>query len=179
MAQLAPSALTSQDEETPSETMHALPQPTTSGPPLLLETKAQTQESRQVLTSGETYPITEGKTLTEITPNDVVERPSRPPQTTAPLTTKVEGSHVTNEAFEDFINSPRGQNAIVERSPEGRYVRFMEKLGSGASKDVYRAYDTTEGIEVAWNVVQLSGVPKAERNRIVNEVRLLERLHHP
>jgi WNK lysine deficient protein kinase len=57
-------------------------------------------------------------------------------------------------------------------------VRFAEKLGSGASKDVYRAYDTQEGIEVAWNVVNLSGVPKSERNRIVNEVRLLERLHH-
>jgi len=83
-----------------------------------------------------------------------------------------------NTAFEDFINSPKGQHAIVERSPGGRYVRFLEKLGSGASKDVYRAYDTTEGIEVAWNVVQLTGVPKNERNRIVNEVRLLERLHH-
>ena len=79
--------------------------------------------------------------------------------------------------FVDFLNSP-GQNAIVEQSPEGRYVRFMEKLGSGASKDVYRAYDTTEGIEVAWNVVNLAGVHKSERNRIVDEVRLLERLHH-
>jgi WNK lysine deficient protein kinase len=57
-------------------------------------------------------------------------------------------------------------------------LRFMEKLGSGASKDVYRAYDTEEGIEVAWNVVHLAGAPKNERNRIVNEVRLLERLHH-
>lgn len=80
--------------------------------------------------------------------------------------------------MDDYIRSPEVQNAIVERSPGGRYVRFMEKLGSGASKDVYRAYDTQEGIEVAWNVVNLSGVPKAERNRIVNEVRLLERLHH-
>jgi WNK lysine deficient protein kinase len=83
-----------------------------------------------------------------------------------------------NIALDDYIRSPEVQNAIVERSPGGRYVRFMEKLGSGASKDVYRAYDTQEGIEVAWNVVNLSGVPKAERNRIVNEVRLLERLHH-
>jgi len=82
------------------------------------------------------------------------------------------------EKFDEFIRSPEVQNAIVERSPGGRYVRFMEKLGSGASKDVYRAYDTQEGIEVAWNVVNLSGVPKNERNRIVNEVRLLERLHH-
>ena len=87
-------------------------------------------------------------------------------------------SSLSEGEFEEFINSPRGQNVIVERSPGGRYVRFMEKLGSGASKDVYRAYDTTEGIEVAWNVVNLAGVPKAERNRIVNEVRLLERLHH-
>lgn len=83
-----------------------------------------------------------------------------------------------SEDMDDYIKSPEVQNAIVERSPGGRYVRFMEKLGSGASKDVYRAYDTQEGIEVAWNVVNLSGVPKSERNRIVNEVRLLERLHH-
>lgn len=76
-------------------------------------------------------------------------------------------------------NSPQGQHDIVEKSPGGRYVRFLEKLGSGAYKDVYRAYDTIEGIEVAWNVVNLSGVPKNERLRIVNEVRLLERLHHP
>eukprot|EP00980_Cylindrotheca_fusiformis_P016695 scaffold5024_cov136-Cylindrotheca_fusiformis.AAC.24 len=78
---------------------------------------------------------------------------------------------------DDFISTPHG-NDIVERSPGGRYVRFMEKLGSGASKDVYRAYDTQEGIEVAWNVVHLAGVPRNERNRIVNEVQLLERLHH-
>ena len=83
-----------------------------------------------------------------------------------------------DEDLDEFIKSPHGQNAIIERSPGGRYVRFMEKLGSGASKDVYRAYDTQEGIEVAWNVVSLAGVPKTERNRIVNEVRLLERLHH-
>jgi WNK lysine deficient protein kinase len=80
--------------------------------------------------------------------------------------------------LQEFLSSPHGNNQIVERSPGGRYVRFIEKLGSGASKDVYRAYDTEEGIEVAWNVVHLAGVPKNERNRIVNEVRLLERLHH-
>jgi len=90
-----------------------------------------------------------------------------------------QGSVGTNDdGLDEYIRSPEVQNAIVERSPGGRYVRFMEKLGSGASKDVYRAYDTEEGIEVAWNVVNLSGVPKNERNRIVNEVRLLERLHH-
>ena len=79
----------------------------------------------------------------------------------------------------DDVIPPHIQSKIVEKSPAERYIRFKEKLGSGAYKDVYRAYDTIEGIEVAWNVVKLSGVPKAERIRIVNEVRLLERLHHP
>lgn len=90
----------------------------------------------------------------------------------------IQGDSGALSDLEDTITSPHGNNAIVERSPGGRYVRFMEKLGSGASKEVYRAYDTQEGIEVAWNVVHLAGVPKTERNRIVNEVRLLERLHH-
>jgi len=90
----------------------------------------------------------------------------------------VDPSSASVHREDNFITSPHGNNAIVERSPGGRYVRFMEKLGSGASKEVYRAYDTQEGIEVAWNVVHLAGVPRNERNRIVNEVQLLERLHH-
>eukprot|EP00977_Amphora_coffeiformis_P011115 scaffold2657_cov89-Amphora_coffeaeformis.AAC.9 len=95
------------------------------------------------------------------------------------VTTPVSESRDNRETQDDpYILSPEVSNAIVERSPGGRYVRFMEKLGSGASKDVFRAYDTQEGIEVAWNVVTLGGVPRTERNRIINEVRLLERLHH-
>ncbi|OEU13429.1 MAP kinase-like protein, partial [Fragilariopsis cylindrus CCMP1102] len=89
------------------------------------------------------------------------------------------GSTVYDDShLHDILSSQNGNNQIVERSPGERYLRFSEKLGSGASKDVYRAYDTEEGIEVAWNVVHLAGVVKNERNRIVSEVRLLERLHH-
>jgi hypothetical protein len=71
-----------------------------------------------------------------------------------------------------------GDHGIAAKSPGNRYVRFFEKLGSGAYKDVYRAYDTIEGIEVAWNEVTLSGIPKSEKARIINEVRLLEKLNH-
>ena len=101
--------------------------------------------------------------------------PFRPNNNAAPL------SHTNYEEDDDDENNipPDIQSRIAERSPAERYIRFKEKLGSGAYKDVYRAYDTIEGIEVAWNVVKLNGVPKAERVRIVNEVRLLERLHHP
>ena len=92
-------------------------------------------------------------------------------------------SQGTSSDMDTILTTPRGSDSsdteqIVGRSPHGRYVRFNEKLGSGAYKDVFRAYDTIEGIEVAWNEVNLLGVPKTERSRIVNEVRLLERLHH-
>ena len=83
--------------------------------------------------------------------------------------------------LDSLLQSPdaeKPKDNIVEKSPGERYVRFSEKLGSGAYKVVYRAYDTIEGIEVAWNVVNLSGVPKAERQYVVNEVRLLEKLNH-
>lgn len=43
----------------------------------------------------------------------------------------------------------------------------------------WRAYDSIEGIEVAWNVVKLSRVPKTERKRIKIEIKLLKGLEHP
>jgi WNK lysine deficient protein kinase len=43
----------------------------------------------------------------------------------------------------------------------------------------WRAYDTIEGIEVAWNVIKLSRVPPNERKRIKTEVKLLKDLEHP
>jgi len=136
--------------------------------------------SSELLSAGSERPMTTSLTTTESEENgeQKAEQPPMIPPTPHNTLSSDHNLHM-NTSFEEFINSPKGQNAIMERSPEGRYVRFLEKLGSGASKDVYRAYDTQEGIEVAWNVVQLSGVPKLERNRLVNEVRLLERLHHP
>lgn len=44
-----------------------------------------------------------------------------------------------------------------------RYVRFNEILGKGAYKMVYRAYDTKEGLLVAWNTISLAGLPKHEK----------------
>jgi WNK lysine deficient protein kinase len=113
-------------------------------------------------------------------PDEFSSSPTQTPEESdgATVSSVPDERDIGNSDLDDIMSSPHGNNAIVERSPGGRYVRFMEKLGSGASKDVYRAYDTQEGIEVAWNVVHLAGVPKNERIRIVNEVRLLERLHH-
>lgn len=67
---------------------------------------------------------------------------------------------------------------VHETSPQGRYVKLETRLGAGAYKDVWRAYDTLEGIEVAWNVVKLSRIPPGERKRIKTEVKLLKDIEH-
>lgn len=67
----------------------------------------------------------------------------------------------------------------VESSPDGRYVRFDERLGTGAYKEVYLAYDTETGKEVAWNTVEMKRLPVAEKRRIRMETSILSRLHHP
>lgn len=66
----------------------------------------------------------------------------------------------------------------VEHSPRGRYIRFDIKLGSGAYKTVYKAYDTDQGIDVAWNAIDIGVLPSAEKTRIIQEVQLLQKLEH-
>lgn len=66
----------------------------------------------------------------------------------------------------------------VEHSPRGRYIRFDIKLGTGAYKTVYKAYDTDQGIDVAWNAIDIGVLPSAEKTRIIQEVQLLQKLEH-
>ncbi|KAI3880357.1 hypothetical protein MKW92_027887 [Papaver armeniacum] len=47
------------------------------------------------------------------------------------------------------------ESEFVEVDPTGRYGRYKDVLGRGASKTVYRAFDEYEGIEVAWNQIKL------------------------
>ncbi|TMW62694.1 hypothetical protein Poli38472_005312 [Pythium oligandrum] len=66
----------------------------------------------------------------------------------------------------------------VERSPRGRYIRFDIRLGTGAYKTVYKAYDTDQGIDVAWNAIDIGVLPSSEKTRIIQEVQLLQKLEH-
>lgn len=66
----------------------------------------------------------------------------------------------------------------LERSPDGRYIRFDFKLGDGAYKAVWLGYDTEMGIDVAWNLVDLRRIPAKERDRIRGETELLKHLNH-
>ncbi|GAU47409.1 hypothetical protein TSUD_46200 [Trifolium subterraneum] len=69
---------------------------------------------------------------------------------------------------------------FIEVDPTGRYGRYNEILGKGASKTVYRAFDEYEGIEVAWNQVKLYDFLKNPQDleRLYCEIHLLKTLKH-
>ncbi|CAL9166751.1 unnamed protein product [Musa hybrid cultivar] len=69
---------------------------------------------------------------------------------------------------------------FVEVDPTGRYGRYNDILGKGASKTVYRAFDEYEGIEVAWNQVKLYDFLQSPENleRLYCEIHLLKTLKH-
>lgn len=69
---------------------------------------------------------------------------------------------------------------FVEVDPTGRYGRYNEILGKGASKTVYRAFDEYEGIEVAWNQVKLYDFLQSPEDleRLYCEIHLLKTMKH-
>lgn len=68
----------------------------------------------------------------------------------------------------------------VETDPTGRYGRYNDILGKGASKIVFRAFDEYEGIEVAWNQVKLNDFLQSPEDleRLYSEIHLLKTLNH-
>nr|TKR97652.1 serine/threonine-protein kinase WNK8 isoform X3 [Populus alba] len=69
---------------------------------------------------------------------------------------------------------------FAEKDPTGRYVRYDEILGKGAFKTVYKAFDEVDGIEVAWNQVDIEDVLQSSQQleRLYSEVHLLKSLKH-
>ena len=51
-------------------------------------------------------------------------------------------------------------------------------IGTGAFKSVYKAYDSDEGIEVAWNQVRLIKVQPQQKAKILGEITILEQVKH-
>ncbi|CAL5203478.1 unnamed protein product [Lathyrus oleraceus] len=69
---------------------------------------------------------------------------------------------------------------VVEKDPTLRYARYDEKLGKGAFKTVYKAFDEVDGIEVAWNRITIEDVMQLPENleKLYSEVHLLKSLKH-
>ncbi|XP_074338764.1 putative serine/threonine-protein kinase WNK9 isoform X1 [Apium graveolens] len=77
-------------------------------------------------------------------------------------------------------SSEQDDSEFVEVDPTGRYGRYNEVLGKGASKTVYRGFDEYEGIEVAWNQVKFNDFLQSSEDleRLFNEINLLKSLKH-
>ncbi|CAJ0587592.1 unnamed protein product, partial [Mesorhabditis spiculigera] len=71
------------------------------------------------------------------------------------------------------------QEKPIDRSPEGRFLKFDEELGRGSFKTVFRGLDTETGVAVAWCELQDSKLTKSERQRFREEAEMLKGLQHP
>lgn len=81
---------------------------------------------------------------------------------------------------EDSAHDSPQTYTCVETDPGNRYSRYDEILGRGAFKSVYKAFDESEGLEVAWNQVKVNDLVSspAERERLFAEIRVLKQLKH-
>ena len=62
--------------------------------------------------------------------------------------------------------------------PSGRFERYTTSLGKGAYKEVYKAFDQEEGVEVAWNQLRLDHITKRDAHRILLEIQILQQLRN-
>ncbi|KHN80679.1 Serine/threonine-protein kinase WNK1 [Toxocara canis] len=51
----------------------------------------------------------------------------------------------------------------IDKSPDGRFLKFDEELGRGSFKTVYRGLDTETGVAVAWCELQESKLNKVRK----------------
>lgn len=73
------------------------------------------------------------------------------------------------------------EDGMVEESPNNRYIRYDEILGSGSFKVVYKGFDRENGMEVAWNKMSVKEdalQSVGHRERLLSEAALLKLLKH-
>ncbi|KAJ3006843.1 Serine/threonine-protein kinase wnk3 [Thoreauomyces humboldtii] len=70
------------------------------------------------------------------------------------------------------------EHRVVETDPSGRFERYVKCLGKGAYKDVFKGFDTEEGMEVAWNQLRVDHLQKREAQRILGEIQILQSLRN-
>ncbi|KAJ3116615.1 Serine/threonine-protein kinase wnk3 [Nowakowskiella sp. JEL0407] len=70
------------------------------------------------------------------------------------------------------------EQKVVETDPTGRFERYAKCIGRGAYKEVFKAFDNEEGVEVAWNQLKLDHLSKKEFARTLSEIEILQSLRN-
>jgi len=77
-----------------------------------------------------------------------------------------------------FSDDDEEEHRVLETDPTGRYERYATCLGKGAYKEVFKAYDQEEGVEVAWNQLKVDHLAKRDASRYLSEIQILQGLRH-
>eukprot|EP00158_Paraphelidium_tribonemae_P004714 Partr_v1_DN26926_c0_g1_i1_m7152 putative WNK lysine deficient protein kinase len=70
------------------------------------------------------------------------------------------------------------EHTVVDCDPTGRFERYAKCLGMGAYKKVFLAFDTEEGVEVAWNELRIAHLQKKDIVKVLSEVQILQQVRH-
>uniref|UniRef100_A0A915HHB8 Protein kinase domain-containing protein n=1 Tax=Romanomermis culicivorax TaxID=13658 RepID=A0A915HHB8_ROMCU len=83
------------------------------------------------------------------------------------------------DEVEGEVEGEEFEEKAVDKSPDGRFLKFNEEIGRGSFKTVYRGLDTETGVAVAWCELQENKLNKVERQRFREEAEMLKTLQHP
>ncbi|KAI9218552.1 kinase-like domain-containing protein, partial [Blastocladiella britannica] len=67
---------------------------------------------------------------------------------------------------------------VIATDPTGRFQCWDISLGRGAFKEVFKAFDVEEGVEVAWNQLRTDYMSRKDIPKVAGEVTLLKQLRH-
>ncbi|KAJ1551182.1 Serine/threonine-protein kinase wnk3 [Nowakowskiella sp. JEL0078] len=76
------------------------------------------------------------------------------------------------------VDEDENDSRIVDTDPSGRFDRFDELIGRGAYKEVYKAFDNENAVEVAWNQLKLDHLSKRDAQRTLSEIEILQSLRN-
>ena len=68
---------------------------------------------------------------------------------------------------------------VVEISPNKRYIRFEVIVAQTINgiQSSYKAFDTKNGIEVAWHHINLNALQESEQSRVTQVIQFIKNLH--
>ena len=69
---------------------------------------------------------------------------------------EIKAGDLTLRVSPENLDSPQhDSDKVLDKSPNCRYLKLNTIMGKGSYKVVWKAMDTEEGIEVAWNCFQV------------------------